>query len=218
MPYNLLLIDDDQEMRLSLSDYLSTYNFKVSTAANIDAALNHLEQEVTDLIISDIIMDHGTGYELIKIIRKIPKLAHIPLIFLTAKGMTTDRIHGYNLGCNGYITKPFNPDELIALSKNILNNEQKSKKDPKNNQTQLVKNPIYNYCTRKEKAVLDLLLLGMTNKEIAEYLNINTRSVEKHVSKLLQKTSSRNRTELVKSFYTQQISNTWANDGSRTRE
>ena len=119
--------------------------------------------------------------------------------FLTAKGITRDKVKGYNLGCNVYITKPFAAYELLSIINNLLNI---------NNPT-LQKNAFYNQInptvmdislpvfTYREKSILELVIKGYTNKEIANSLQLSLRNVEKYVSRLLYKTNTRNRTELV---------------------
>lgn len=202
MFYSLLLIDDDNNMLTSLARYLSKHQFQITIAENYDRALFHLHQYKPDLIISDVLMDYGTGYKLVETLHKIPRYQQIPLIFLTAKNKTKDKIHGYNLACSGYLTKPFDPNELLALVHSVLINKRKYNTQTFHNH----ENSTYlQVCTRREQAVMKALVCGMTNKEIATYLDIHIRSVEKHISKILQKTNNRNRIELVKSFYTQPL-------------
>lgn len=200
MSYSILLVDDDHHMLVSLATHLSNHQFKITTAENYETALWHLNQQKPDLIISDILMDYGTGYKLVETLNKRPRYKQIPFVFLTAKNMTKDKIHGYNLECSGYLTKPFDPNELIALVNSILINKKKYNIQISNNYDN---SPYLQICTRREQAVMKALVCGMTNKEIAQYLDIHIRSVEKHISKILQKTNNRNRIELVISFYIQ---------------
>ena len=65
-------------------------------------------------------MSDMSGYDLVRSLRNDPTISHIPFIFLTAKGMTEDRITGYKMGCKAYLGKPFDPEELVAIIDNIL--------------------------------------------------------------------------------------------------
>nr|YP_009511341.1 hypothetical protein [Gracilariopsis longissima]AXI97218.1 hypothetical protein [Gracilariopsis longissima]UAD89134.1 hypothetical protein [Gracilariopsis longissima] len=203
MKKKILLIDDDIYLLNSIACYLRSEDFHVDIAKNGYNGLQKISCSKPDLIITDIMMPHLDGYDLIKEIRKNQISYKIPIILLTAKGMTHDRILGYNLGCNAYLTKPFYPQELIAIIKNIFNNIELSNKY-KNNKSSLqlntktIKDSIFNTLTNREYKILSLVAKGYMNKEIANELKLSLRNVEKYVSRLLQKTHTRNRTELAK--------------------
>nr|YP_009398563.1 hypothetical protein [Lophocladia kuetzingii]ARW67749.1 hypothetical protein [Lophocladia kuetzingii] len=197
----ILLVDDDQNLRHLLSDYLIAEGFFVNHVENINSALVILKSDCPDLIISDIMMKDLNGYDFIKILKLDTLFFKIPFIFLTAKGMTSDRIKGYQLGCHAYLTKPFNPKELLAIINNIFRQItllqvcSSSYVD-----TFSINNTLLNSFTPREQNVLLLVLKGYMNKEIAIRLNISLRNVEKYISRLLNKTNTRNRLELVKSI------------------
>ena len=77
-------------------------------------------QMMPDVVITDVMMPRCDGYELLKKLRSDERLGGTPVIFLTAKGMTLDRTQGYEAGVDDYISKPFNPDELVARVKNVV--------------------------------------------------------------------------------------------------
>nr|YP_009773997.1 conserved hypothetical plastid protein [Caulacanthus okamurae]QIZ74614.1 conserved hypothetical plastid protein [Caulacanthus okamurae] len=193
----ILLVDDDIFLGQSISLYLISKNFSVFLANTVTAALNELNKETPDLIIADIMMPDLDGYNFLQIIRSNSLLYKIPVVLLTAKGMTSDRIKGYNAGCNVYVTKPFDPNELLAIINNLL--KSKSLIEQVIDIKTVLSNslPFVKIFTSKEIDVLKLVMKGFRNKEIANSLNISIRSVEKHVSRLLNKTSTRNRTELT---------------------
>nr|YP_009326624.1 hypothetical chloroplast protein 29 [Membranoptera platyphylla]AMJ16881.1 hypothetical chloroplast protein 29 [Membranoptera platyphylla] len=194
----LLLVDDDDHLRYLLSSYLINEGFVINSVNNVQSALVIIKQDRPDLIISDIMMKQLDGYDLIKLLKLDSLLIDIPIVFLTAKGMTFDRIKGYNLGCHAYLTKPFNPQELLAIIKNIFYNIDLFKiKFIGNFHKKYDNHEIIKLLTYREKTILELILKGYMNKEIALKLNIGLRNVEKYVSRLLNKTKSRNRTELV---------------------
>nr|QCI05111.1 hypothetical protein [Centroceras clavulatum] len=198
----ILIVDDDSSLSNSISIFFRNKNFIVINFQNVYSVLVFLKNNYVDLIIADILMPELDGYDLINILKSYKFYSSIPFIFLTAKGITSDKIKGYNLGCNSYITKPFDPNELLSIVNNLLNsylfnnlkNNQNLSIDQKST---LYLNPLFKELTYREKSILKLVLKGYTNKEIANILQLSVRNVEKYVSRLLNKTNTRNRTELV---------------------
>nr|WOA02408.1 hypothetical protein [Gloiopeltis furcata] len=199
---NILLVDDDITLINSVEAYLTSEGFMVSTVSNVYEALKVIQETMPDLIIADIMMPDIDGYDLVKILRLDDFMRTVPIILLTAKGMTDDRIKGYDLGCNAYLAKPFNPRELVSIINNLLNNREivdKSTITTLQPESDLLirAQRIIGNLTYRELTILKLVVKGLMNKEIAANLNVSTRSVEKYVSRLLSKTSTRNRTELA---------------------
>lgn len=201
MSHRILLIDDNQHLRKSVKLLLEENNFEVILASNITQAVNHLMSQTPDLIILDIMIPNQNGYNLINYIHSKYYKFLIPIIILTAKGLTSDRIKGYNLGCSAYLSKPFDPNELMSIINNLVSmKSSKTTTQTKNmslNQSRdnlLIQNLKF---TVRELSVLSLVVKGSTNKEIAKFLHTSKRNVEKYVSKLLVKTQTRNRTELT---------------------
>nr|ARW68801.1 hypothetical protein [Palisada sp.] len=199
----ILLVDDDHNLTNLLSYYLSSEGFFVDSTSTIRNAFAFIHYDCPDLIISDIMIRDLNGYDFIKLLKLDDNLVDLPFIFLTAKGMTSDRIKGYNLGCFAYLTKPFNPKELLAIIRNIFSNIniiKNSNKFTKNSNKSFINHKLLRSFTVREKDVLKLLLRGYMNKEISINLNTSLRNVEKYVSRLLFKTNSRNRIELIRLF------------------
>ena len=115
--YHILIVDDDDRIRILLKDYLSEKKFTVSTAENAEQAKNRLEYFKFDLLIFDVMMPGQDGYALT---RDIKKKIDVPIILLTAKGEVENRIKGLELGADDYIGKPFEPKELLLRIKNII--------------------------------------------------------------------------------------------------
>ncbi|MBI6873922.1 response regulator transcription factor [Clostridium aciditolerans] len=113
----ILVVDDEKEIRDLIGIYLANEGYKVIKAANGLEALNHLEKEETDLIILDIMMPSMDGIEACI---KIRENKNMPIIMLSAKSEDMDKILGLTTGADDYITKPFNPLELIARVKSQL--------------------------------------------------------------------------------------------------
>ena len=210
----ILVVDDDIALAYAIQYYLFSKNRKVFIVDNFVAAIKLLNLYKFNLVISDILMQQYSGYDLLSYIRLHQSLSSIPFIFLTAKGMTIDRIKGYNLGCSIYLTKPFHPSELLSIVNNLLCVFIPIRENIIDNIKKTYVTSDF-YLTSREDSILSLLVKGHTNKEIASMLNLSLRNVEKYVSRLLSKTKTRNRTELAKLSL---LDKSKANDGTRTRE
>jgi len=115
---HILVVDDDNRIRELVKEYLEENNFLVSTAKDSIDATNKLKIIKFDIIVLDIMMPGESGLSLTK---KIKKNNPIPIILLTAKGQTEDRIEGLEIGADDYLGKPFDPKELLLRINNILN-------------------------------------------------------------------------------------------------
>ena len=120
--FHILAVDDDDRIRELVKEYLVENNFLVTTAKDAADAKKKLEIVKFDILILDIMMPGEDGLSLTK---EIKKNNPIPIILLTAKGETSDRIEGLELGADDYLGKPFEPKELLLRIKNILNKVQK---------------------------------------------------------------------------------------------
>jgi DNA-binding NarL/FixJ family response regulator len=219
MSAQLLLVDDEPGIRVSVKEYLQEVGgFEVQVASNANDALQMLEQKTPDLVISDVMMPQVDGYQFLKKLRDDPRFKALPVVFLTARGMTTDRISGYQAGVDAYLSKPFDPDELVAIVSNLLdrrtvNGETTSSTELEQIAQQIAEirgllaqrsgitqtpPPIRIDFTPREQSVLDLVSEGLMNKEIARRLETSVRNVEKYVSRLFSKTGTNSRTELVR--------------------
>ena len=220
----LLLVDDEPGIRESVQAYLEDNDgWNVTAASNADEAWQNIESTTPDLIISDIMMPEVNGYQFLSKLREDPRYRSIPVVFLTARGMTSDRIQGYEAGCDAYLSKPFDPEELEAIVKNLLSKvpatggggdssaeleiitqELREIKDQLKDKLggsggiSVTPPPIKIDLTPREQSVLDLVAQGLMNKEIARELNTSVRNVEKYVSRLFGKTGTNSRTELVR--------------------
>lgn len=196
----LLLIDDDPNLILLVKDYLEFRGYAVVTAENGREALEILAQELPDMIICDIMMPELDGYGFIEELRKQQDSSWIPVLFLSAKGQSQDRIKGLNLGADVYMVKPFEPEELVAQVESSLKQSGRliQHGDTGNlNETIIQVNPSVEL-TPTEVKVVQLVAKGLANKDIAQQMSLSQRTVESHVSNMLGKTGLNNRTELAR--------------------
>ncbi|NMG11462.1 response regulator transcription factor [Brasilonema sp. UFV-L1] len=217
MPLTILIVDDDLGTRLSISDYLELSGYSVMTADDGQEALAMVEEYHPDLIVTDIIMPRMNGYDLVRRVRQQPGFRLLPVILLTARTKTQERILGYQSGCDLYLPKPFELEELAAAIRNLLERSQiiqsqytsshlenlgthtpKSLDTHNSDLTDIQKSQMLCELTSREQQVLELLTHGLSNAEMGQQLYLSPRTVEKHVSSLLRKTLTSNRAELVR--------------------
>ena len=113
---HILIVDDDNRIRDLLKEYLNENNYIVSTSENAEGAKLKISQFKFDLIVLDVMMPGQNGYDLTK---EIKQEIEVPIILLTAKNEIEDRIKGLELGADDYLSKPFEPKELLLRIKNI---------------------------------------------------------------------------------------------------
>lgn len=208
MSKRLLVVDDEPNLLRAVAACLKAEDYEVSTARSGREALMQLAEAVPDLIISDIRMPGMDGYKLARQLRGSPRTALVPIVFLTAKDETADRIEGFRAGVDVYLTKPFEPDELIAVINGILNRVERT-------HSQIARLVSINTgeegaisfqdeaLTDAENRVAIAVSRGLSNKEIAAELEISVRTVENHISHILDKKGFSNRVEIARYVFEQ---------------
>ncbi|CAB9520418.1 Transcriptional regulatory protein WalR [Seminavis robusta] len=224
----VVLIDDEEAIRLAVGDFLYDQGYQITACADADAFLDvcfpndgddgpeTLIPPVPDAIVSDVRMPGSKdGLELLGLIRADERLSRVPVILLTAKGMTADRVAGYRAGANVYLPKPFDPAELLSILDNSiqrrkqmasnqkgglidLKQEMSSIKEIMKRNGERVVQKTNVYLTPVEREVLDLLCRGYNNKEIAEERGVNVIGVNRTIQKLYKVSETQTRTELVR--------------------
>jgi len=198
---HILVIDDDDRLRLLLKQYLSKNKFKVSTCPNIEKANILLQEFSFDIIILDVMMPGKTGIEFL-----LEKDNNIktPVLLLTALDQITDKIKGLKSGADDYLTKPFEPEELLLRINNILKRTTISKKqnikflefgDYKwdNLLKRLTKKGKYIHTTTLENELLSIFSnnLGsyLNRSELSKSLKINSssRNIDVGITRLRKK-------------------------------
>jgi DNA-binding NarL/FixJ family response regulator len=196
----LMLVDDDPNLVLLVRDYLEFRGYEVATAENGVRALELLNVELPDLIICDIMMPEMDGYTLVKHIREDPRTGWIPVLFLSAKGQSPDKVKGLNIGADVYIVKPFEPEELVAQVESSLRQASrliKINSRQGDGQPSVQARPGVEL-TPTEVRVIQLVAKGLANRDIAKAMKVSQRTIESHVSNMLNKTGLHNRTELAR--------------------
>ena len=199
--FHILVVDDDNRIRELVKEYLEDNQFLVTTAKNAEDAKKKLEILKFDILVLDIMMPGESGLTLTK---EVKKNNHTPIILLTAKGETKDRIEGLELGADDYLGKPFEPKELLLRIKNILN---KTKTDILPNEIHIgntlinlkklnikLNNKIKKINTQ-EKKILENMLGSpgevFSRNDIGKIINISKeRTIDVMITRLRQKIES----------------------------
>jgi DNA-binding NarL/FixJ family response regulator len=231
----ILLVDDEESIRNAVSRLFVNkgYHHVTTCADGIEAmevamgksADQHDNTRVPDCIVSDVRMPEMDGIELLRSIRNNNVLCKVPVILLTAKGMTNDRIAGFDSGADAYLSKPFDPEELVAIVDNLIQRQAALSKlgakvtqnpnveDLKRDLDEIKNLLLYKggggvgngwvkqtnvVLSSDERQVLELLSAGLMNKEIAAATHLSTRRIEQLLTQMYRKAGVKNRTELVR--------------------
>lgn len=204
MNKRILIVDDEPKLLGAVAETLSEEGYQVTTAKSGMEALVQLAESLPDLIISDVRMPGMDGYQLVGTLRSNPRTELIPIIFLTAKGRREDRISGFRNGVDAYVTKPFDPEELLVIIANILNRAARISAElsrlmqtskPVDTSIPLIYDEDF---TGSEMRIASLVAKGLSNKDIAAQLDVSVRTVEGHISNILSKKSWSSRFEIVR--------------------
>ncbi len=203
MDFKVLVVDDDINVLSLLKEYLENTGFKVFAANNGDQAIEIFKTEKLDILILDVMLPNKDGFEITKEIRQN---SNIPILMLTARVEEFDKILGFELGIDDYVTKPFSPKELVVRIKAILRRTQKS--TPQNNtltSEDLILNDLSHTVTLQEKEIsltrtefdiLEILMKNpgqvltreiLTEKILGYTYDTSDRTMDVHIKNLRQK-------------------------------
>ncbi|WP_303969921.1 response regulator transcription factor [Sporosarcina ureae] len=152
----ICLVEDEQDLLQVLSIYLEKNGWNVLSCTNLQEAQNKLLIHV-DCWVVDIMLPDGSGFELLKEIKKLND--NTPVILISARGESIDRVIGFEIGCDDYITKPFLPAELVLRVKKILQTTSRT------DQTELIKVGPYKIDEKRRMILLDSQGLDVTSRE-----------------------------------------------------
>tara|TARA_B100001057_G_scaffold252980_1_gene253190 strand:+ start:436 stop:1113 length:678 start_codon:yes stop_codon:yes gene_type:complete len=195
---HILVVDDDEGIRSLVKKYLNENNFLVTTAKSAEDANEKIEIIDFDMIILDIMMPGRSGLEFIK---DNKNKIMTPIILLTAKGTSDERVEGLEIGADDYLSKPFEPKELLLRIKNILKKTKKtnSKKIVKFSDVEIDLNKLIIFKNQKEfkinnteKIILEKMINNPGNtfsrSDIGKLLNLDKeRSVDVIITRLRKK-------------------------------
>lgn len=127
-PYRILVVDDEEDLCEILQFNLETEGYTVDVAYSAEEAL---KKDISSyaLLLLDVMMGEVSGFKMARILREDPKTSAIPIIFLTAKDSETDRLTGFNIGADDYISKPFSIREVLARVKAVIRRVEAKKTD-----------------------------------------------------------------------------------------
>jgi DNA-binding response OmpR family regulator len=156
--YKILLVEDDPNLGILIKEFLEVKDYEVVLATNGEEGWIKYKELNFDLLIFDIMMPKKDGFSLAQDIRKNDE--ETPLIFLTAKSLQADKIDGFKIGADDYITKPFSMEELLLRISRILKRTTKKKK-----LDAIVQIGNYKFDTIKRNLVFDKSIIKLTSKE-----------------------------------------------------
>lgn len=202
MSKRLLVVDDEPKLLRAVAVDLQGEGYEVMTARSGAEALVAVAQKTPDLIISDIRMPVMDGYEFARRLRGTESTALIPIVFLSAKDQTKDRIEGFRAGVDAYLTKPFEPDELLAVIAGILRRVETTRgqiaKIIGGEEIERTNEKFYDEeLTDTEMRIAEAVSRGLANKEIAQEFKVSVRTVEHHIRNILSKKNFSNRVEIA---------------------
>ncbi len=209
MKKRLLVVEDNAPLLQAISLCLTKAGLEVMTSRNGNDALVRIAETIPDLIVSDVMMPGINGFAFAAKIRSNPRTDLIPIVFLTAKDTRADRIAGFEAGVDAYLVKPFEPEELIAVIKNILERVSRThirvarasagvvSHSPNADSVIVSRSNVNSDLTEAETRVAKFVAKSLSNKEIAHELNLSTRTVEMHISHILAKKGWSNRVEIA---------------------
>ena len=195
---HILIVDDDDRIRELVKLYLNENDYLVTTANSAEDAKEKVNIIKFDIIILDIMMPGQSGLDFTN---ENKKKINTPIILLTAKGETSDRIEGLEIGADDYLAKPFEPKELVLRIKNILNKtKSKSQKRVVNfsninidlNKSLIIKNNREFKINNTEKIILEKMINSpgetFTREEIGKLINLDKeRSIDVIITRLRKK-------------------------------
>ncbi len=120
MSHSVLIAEDEKNILEALSFILSREGYAVASALDGNAAIEHMRDNKTDLLILDVMLPYKNGFEVLKTVKTDPSLGNVPVIMLTAKGQAQDRQTAEQMGVDAFVAKPFSNQEIVETAKRLL--------------------------------------------------------------------------------------------------
>ena len=177
---HILIAEDNSSMSDFIRDLLSP-SYRVTVAHTGEQAWDRIRKQPFDLVISDVMMPGLDGYELVQRLREIEKLNSLPVIILSAMAMPEDKVHGFKLGVNDYLGKPFHPDELKARIRHLLERSHvRNEADGNEGETSVDEAFIQ---TARNEVLENLTNPAFGVKQLAEKLNNSERNLQRLIKR-----------------------------------
>ena len=193
----IYLVDDDEALRDSLAWLLESQGFKVAAFASAEDFLKAWRPEFNGCLLLDVRMPGMSGLELHERLRA--QYSTLPIIFITGHGDVPMAVAALKKGAVDFIEKPFNDTELLRLVSQCLVSEQEHR--ARRRQDAEVSRRL-DQLTQREREVLDLIIAGKLNKQIADVLGISIKTVEVHRARVMEKMGANSLAELVQHVVT----------------
>jgi DNA-binding NarL/FixJ family response regulator len=187
----VLVVDDDDGCRSLMANVITGAGLEVQEADSGEAALTIVDRDTPSAVVLDVSLPGISGYEVCHRLRERFG-GGLPLMFVSGmRAESIDRVAGLLIGADDYLTKPFEPDELVARLRRLLVHSQTA--------------PMRYQLTERELEVLGLLAEGLGQREVADRLVISSRTVATHIQRILAKLGVRSRAQAVAVAYRERI-------------
>lgn len=188
------VVDDDEAVRDSLQWLLEGKDYRVKCFESAEAFLSRFDPREVACLVTDIRMEGMSGLELQD--RLLERKSPLPIVFITGHGDVPMAVAALKKGAVDFIEKPFNDTELLRLVSQCLVTEQEHR--ARRRQDAEVSRRL-DQLTQREREVLDLIIAGKLNKQIADVLGISIKTVEVHRARVMEKMAAQSLAELVQS-------------------
>lgn len=189
----VFLVDDDEAVRHALTVYMKSVNLNVESFDSAERFLDEVPEDARGVLVLDQRMNGMTGLDLQAILNE--RNVILPIVFITGHGDVATCVSAMKAGAVDFIEKPFRNEQLLECIKQAYKRE---KHDYKIAAAKAGARARYEDLTRREREVMDYIVQGISNKNLAERLGVSTRTIEVHRSKVMQKMQARSLPELVR--------------------
>lgn len=196
-PKRALVVEDDPDIVELVEHYLAGDGWTVDSSGRGREALRKARSGDYQLLVLDLQLPDLDGLSICAEVRRDPKTVHLPIVMLTARGDETDRIVGLEGGADDYIVKPFDPDEVLARARRLLDRPPA----PKQRRRRTDSDANVGSLTGRELQVLRLLAEGVGQPAIARELVITPKTVSTHIQRILAKLGVHNQAQAVAAAY-----------------
>ena len=181
----VLLAEDNHEMRAFIREILTPY-YKVEEAVDGQDAIEFLEKDEVDLVVSDVMMPRMDGFGLLGALRESKKNKELPVMMLTARAADEDKMRAFTIGVDDYLTKPFSPNELLARVKNLIHNRNQRKVEEE--KEELSQNGLSAFDQQFVARAQELVEAEISNTnfgiiDMAEALNVSQRQLTRKMNR-----------------------------------